>query len=283
MFEKILIANRGEIALRILRACRTLGIEAVVAYSDADRETLAVRQADEAICIGPADARRSYLSAPAIISAAIVTGCEAVHPGYGFLSEDEDFAEAVRAHGLTFVGPSPEVLDRFASKAGTRQLLGAYGLPTIPGSDGMLRADLHAPPEAGETADPGPPLTSLLYFAVLAHAGHDAAGRAPSPPARAAARRARHASTRRTGRLRVNAPQLCATSPTGGRGSAARRRSSVQIESRPAPSRRRRGRTPARRVRAADLLPVRPAWHQARPHRPHRHLRDRPAAEPRLR
>ena len=148
MFQRVLIANRGEIAVRILRACKTLGIETVVAYSEADRETLPVRLADEAICIGPADARRSYLSAPAIISAAIVTGCEAIHPGYGFLSEDEDFAEAVRAHGLTFVGPSPEVLDRFASKAGTRQLLGAYGLPTIPGSEGMLRDDLHALSEA---------------------------------------------------------------------------------------------------------------------------------------
>jgi acetyl-CoA carboxylase biotin carboxylase subunit len=148
MFRRILIANRGEIALRILRACRTLGIEAVVAYSEADRDTLAVRLADEAICIGPPDARRSYLSAPAIISAALVTGCEAIHPGYGFLSEDEDFAEAVRAHGLTFVGPSPEVLDRFASKEGTRRLLAAHGLPTIPGSEGMLRDDLHGVAEA---------------------------------------------------------------------------------------------------------------------------------------
>src|SRR6185369_3500356 len=111
MFNKIMIANRGEIAVRILRACRDLGVPAVVAYSEADRDTLAVRMADEAICIGPPDARRSYLSAPAIISAALVTGCEAIHPGYGFLSEDEDFAEAVRAHGLVFIGPPPEVLD----------------------------------------------------------------------------------------------------------------------------------------------------------------------------
>jgi acetyl-CoA carboxylase biotin carboxylase subunit len=148
MFRRILIANRGEIALRVLRACRTLGIEAVVAYSEADRDSLAARLADEAICIGPADARRSYLSAPAIISAAVVTGCEAIHPGYGFLSEDEDFAEAVRAHGLTFIGPSPEVLDRFASKEGTRRLLAEHGLPTIPGSEGMLRDDLHALAEA---------------------------------------------------------------------------------------------------------------------------------------
>jgi acetyl-CoA carboxylase biotin carboxylase subunit len=147
-FRRILIANRGEIALRILRACRTAGIEAVVAYSEADRDTLPVRLADEAICIGPPDARRSYLSAPSIISAALVTGCEAIHPGYGFLSEDEDFAEAVRAHGLVFIGPPPEVLGRFASKEGTRRLLAGHGLATIPGSDGMLRDDLHALAEA---------------------------------------------------------------------------------------------------------------------------------------
>ena len=97
MFRKILIANRGEIALRILRACRALGAEAVVAYSEADRESLPVQLADEAICIGPADARRSYLSAPAVISTALVTGCDAIHPGYGFLSEDEGFAEVVAA------------------------------------------------------------------------------------------------------------------------------------------------------------------------------------------
>ena len=148
MFSKILIANRGEIALRILRACRTLGIGAVVAYSEADRESLPVQLADEAICIGPPDARRSYLSAPAMISAALVTGCEAIHPGYGFLSEDEGFAEVVRAHGLTFIGPPPSVLERFASKEATRRLLGGYGLPTIPGSHGMLRDDAYALDEA---------------------------------------------------------------------------------------------------------------------------------------
>jgi acetyl-CoA carboxylase biotin carboxylase subunit len=148
MFSKILIANRGEIALRVLRACRTMGIGSVVAYSEADRESLPVQLADEAICVGPADARRSYLSAPAMISAALVTGCVAIHPGYGFLSEDEGFAEVVRAHGLTFIGPPPQVLERFASKEATRRLLGGHGLPTIPGSDGMLRDDAHALDEA---------------------------------------------------------------------------------------------------------------------------------------
>ena len=148
MFRKVLIANRGEIALRILRACRALGVDSVVAYSEADRESLPVGLADEAICIGPAEAQRSYLSAPAVISAALVTGCDAIHPGYGFLSEDEGFAEVVAAHGLTFIGPPANVLERFASKAGTRQLLGAHGLPTIPGSEGMLRDDQHALAEA---------------------------------------------------------------------------------------------------------------------------------------
>jgi acetyl-CoA carboxylase biotin carboxylase subunit len=148
MFQKILIANRGEIAVRIVRACRALGIGSVIAYSDADRDSLGVRLADEAICIGPADARRSYLSAPAVISAAVVTGCDAIHPGYGFLSEDETFAEVVKAHDLAFIGPGPDVLDRFASKAATRRLLGGHGLPTIPGSEGMLRDDQHALEEA---------------------------------------------------------------------------------------------------------------------------------------
>jgi acetyl-CoA carboxylase biotin carboxylase subunit len=147
MFSKVLIANRGEIALRVVRACRTLGISPVVAYSEADRESRAVELADEAICVGPAESRRSYLSAPALLSAALVTGCEAIHPGYGFLSEDETFAEMTRAHGLVFIGPSPEVLERFASKAGTRTLLARHGLPTIPGSN-MLRDDAHALAEA---------------------------------------------------------------------------------------------------------------------------------------
>jgi acetyl-CoA carboxylase, biotin carboxylase subunit len=153
MFGRILIANRGEIALRILRACHALGIEAVVAYSEADRDTLAAQLADEAICIGPADARRSYLSAPALISAAVVTGCDAIHPGYGFLSEDAAFAEAVRAHDIAFIGPSADVLERFASKEATRRLLAAHGLPTIPGS-GMIRDELDALEQADRIGYP---------------------------------------------------------------------------------------------------------------------------------
>ncbi len=153
MIGRVLIANRGEIALRILRACRTLGIEAVVAYSEADRRSLPAMLADEAICIGPADAKRSYLSAPALISAALVTGCDAIHPGYGFLSEDDAFAEAVRAHGLTFIGPPANVLERFASKEETRRLLADHGLPTIPGS-GLLGDEAHALEEADRIGYP---------------------------------------------------------------------------------------------------------------------------------
>jgi acetyl-CoA carboxylase biotin carboxylase subunit len=138
MFNKILIANRGEIAVRILRACRDLGVPAVVAYSEADRETLAVRMADEAVCIGPAEARKSYLNQPAVVSAALITGCDAVHPGYGFLSEDAGFAEVCAAHELHFIGPRAEVLEKFGSKYAVRRMLAANGLPTVPGSSGII-------------------------------------------------------------------------------------------------------------------------------------------------
>jgi acetyl-CoA carboxylase biotin carboxylase subunit len=141
MFAKILIGNRGEIAVRILRTCRELGIPAVVAFSEPDRESLAVRMADEAICIGPAEARRSYLNQPALISAAMITGCDAIHPGYGFLSEDASFAEACAVHDLTFIGPRAAIIERFASKYAVRRMLAANGLPTVPGSRGIV-ADL---------------------------------------------------------------------------------------------------------------------------------------------
>ena len=154
MIERVLIANRGEIAVRILRACRSMGLEAVVAYSEADANSRAVRMADEAVCIGPAESARSYLSAAAVISAALVSGCDAIHPGYGFLSEDDGFAEMTRAHDLVFVGPSAEVLEKFASKAGTRELLAAQGLPMVPGSAGMLRDDTHALEEAERVGYP---------------------------------------------------------------------------------------------------------------------------------
>ncbi len=141
MFAKVLIGNRGEIAVRILRTCRELGIPAVVAFSEPDRESMAVRMADEAICIGPAEARRSYLNQPALISAALITGCDAIHPGYGFLSENASFAEACAVHDLTFIGPRAAVIERFASKYAVRRMLAANGLPTVPGSRGIV-ADL---------------------------------------------------------------------------------------------------------------------------------------------
>ena len=149
LFDKILIANRGEIAVRILRACRDLRIPAVVAYSEADRETLAVRMADEAVCIGPAEARKSYLNQPAVVSAALITGCDAIHPGYGFLSEDAGFAEVVAAHDLNFIGPRAEVLERFGSKYAVRRMLAANGLPTVPGSRGIVsgRGPMNTNPE----------------------------------------------------------------------------------------------------------------------------------------
>ncbi|HUF07073.1 MAG TPA: acetyl-CoA carboxylase biotin carboxylase subunit [Candidatus Binatia bacterium] len=154
MVSKVLIANRGEIALRILRACRDLGLPAVVAYSEADRDSLAVQVADEAICIGPAEARKSYLNQPAVISAAMITGCDAVHPGYGFLSEDASFAEACVAHDVTFIGPRPEVLERFASKYAVRRMLAANGLPTVPGSRGIITDLADALEQAGESGYP---------------------------------------------------------------------------------------------------------------------------------
>jgi acetyl-CoA carboxylase biotin carboxylase subunit len=151
-FNKILVANRGEVAVRILRACRDLRIPAVVAYSEADRESLAVQMADEAVCIGPAEARKSYLNQPAVVSAALITGCDAIHPGYGFLSEDAGFAEVVAAHDLHFIGPRADVLERFGSKYAVRRMLAANGLPTVPGSRGIvsdIRDALQQAEEAG--------------------------------------------------------------------------------------------------------------------------------------
>jgi acetyl-CoA carboxylase, biotin carboxylase subunit len=138
-FDKILIANRGEIALRVIRACRELGIQTVVVYSEADAHSLPVHLADEAICIGPASARESYLNIPAIMSAALISGAQAIHPGYGFLSENADFAEVCKEHGLVFIGPPPEVLRRFHDKVATRVAMKKLGLPVIPGSDGPVK------------------------------------------------------------------------------------------------------------------------------------------------
>ncbi|GAA5193994.1 acetyl-CoA carboxylase biotin carboxylase subunit [Rugosimonospora acidiphila] len=134
MFEKILIANRGEIALRVVRACRELGVRTVAVYSTADADSAAVRLADEAVRIGPPASRHSYLNTPAIIEAARQTGAEAIHPGYGFLSEDPDFAEVCEEAGLVFIGPGPEVVRGFGDKARARTLMAEAGLPLSPGS-----------------------------------------------------------------------------------------------------------------------------------------------------
>ena len=141
MFKKILIANRGEIALRIQRACREMGIQSVVVYSEADREAKYVKLADEAVCIGPAPSAQSYLHMPAIISAAEVTDAEAIHPGYGFLSENADFAERVEQSGFTFIGPTPESIRIMGDKVSAKQAMIKSGVPCVPGSEGALPED----------------------------------------------------------------------------------------------------------------------------------------------
>ncbi len=138
MFKKILIANRGEIALRVIRACREMGIQSVAVHSTADANSMAVRLADESVCIGPPAAKDSYLNIPAILTAAAVTGAEAIHPGYGFLSENEMFARMVEDHGFTFIGPKPEHIESMGDKVRAKQTVMALGLPVVPGSDGAV-------------------------------------------------------------------------------------------------------------------------------------------------
>jgi acetyl-CoA carboxylase biotin carboxylase subunit len=141
MFEKILIANRGEIALRIQRACRELGIKTVVVHSQADTEAKYVKLADESVCIGPPPSRESYLNIPAIISAAEVTDAEAIHPGYGFLSENADFAERVEKSGFVFIGPKPESIRLMGDKVSAKDAMKKAGVPVVPGSEGALPDD----------------------------------------------------------------------------------------------------------------------------------------------
>ncbi len=141
MFGKVLIANRGEIALRIQRACRELGIKTVVVHSEADREAKYVRLADESVCIGPPPSALSYLNVPAIISAAEVTDAEAIHPGYGFLSENADFAERVESSGFVFIGPRPETIRLMGDKVSAKIAMRAAGVPCVPGSEGALPED----------------------------------------------------------------------------------------------------------------------------------------------
>lgn len=138
MFEKVLIANRGEIALRVIRACREMGIRTVAVYSQADSESLHVKLADEAFCIGPAPAIRSYLHIPALISTAVVTGADAIHPGYGFLAENANFAQICADHRVKFIGPSVEALSGMGDKSTARDLMRKAGVPVVPGTEGLV-------------------------------------------------------------------------------------------------------------------------------------------------
>ncbi len=144
MFDKILIANRGEIALRVLRACKELGISTVAVHSTADANAMHVRLADESVCIGPPPARDSYLNVPAILSACEITGADAVHPGYGFLSENARFAEILRAHDIAFIGPSPEHISIMGDKIEAKRTAARLGIPVVPGSDGAVASEEEA-------------------------------------------------------------------------------------------------------------------------------------------
>lgn len=154
MFKKILIANRGEIAIRIIRACRELGIKTAAVFSEADREALHVRMADEAHYIGPAPSHQSYLSVPAIITAATASGADAIHPGYGFLAENPFFAEACRQWNITFIGPNPEAIRKMGMKDAAKALMKKAGVPTIPGSDGVVQSEDEALAVAEEIGYP---------------------------------------------------------------------------------------------------------------------------------
>jgi acetyl-CoA carboxylase biotin carboxylase subunit len=166
MFKKILIANRGEIALRIIRACREMDIQSVVVHSTADANAMAVRLADESVCIGPALARDSYLNIPAILSAAALTGADAIHPGYGFLSENAQFARMVEEHGFTFIGPTPEHIDQMGDKAVAKKTARDLGFPVIPGSEGLIKS-----------ADEGLSIAKEMGFPVIIKAASGGGGK----------------------------------------------------------------------------------------------------------
>ena len=154
MFEKVLIANRGEIALRINRACKEMGISTVAIHSTADADAMHVRLADESVCVGPPAAAQSYLNIPQIIAACEITGAEAIHPGYGFLSENARFAEIVKEHGLVFIGPQPEQIRLMGDKIAAKQAAKSAGIPTVPGSDGGVTSDDQAKRIAGDIGYP---------------------------------------------------------------------------------------------------------------------------------
>ena len=138
MFQKVLIANRGEIALRVIRTCKEMGIKTVAVYSTADKDSLHVRFADEAVCIGPPSSAESYLSLPRIMTAVEITNADAVHPGYGFLAENADFAEVCEEYGVKFIGPSPDQIRRMGDKITAKETMIKAGVPVVPGSAGLL-------------------------------------------------------------------------------------------------------------------------------------------------
>jgi acetyl-CoA carboxylase biotin carboxylase subunit len=154
MFQKILVANRGEIALRVICACKELGISTVAVYSEADRHALHVRFADEAVCIGPPRSTESYLNIPQVISAAEITNVDAIHPGYGFLSENANFAKVCEASEITFIGPKPEIIELMGEKDRARREVKAAGLPTIPGSEGVVEGEEQLAKEAARIGYP---------------------------------------------------------------------------------------------------------------------------------
>ena len=154
MFQKILVANRGEIALRVICACKELGISTVAVYSEADRNSLHVRFADEAVCIGPARSSESYLNIPQVISAAEITNVDAIHPGYGFLSENANFAKVCEASEITFIGPRPEIIEMMGEKDRARREVKTAGLPTIPGSEGVVEGEEQLAKEAARIGYP---------------------------------------------------------------------------------------------------------------------------------
>src|SRR5437773_1408740 len=166
MFRKVLIANRGEIALRVIRACRELRISTVAVFSQADRDSLHVRLADESVCIGPPAPAQSYNHIARLISAAEVTGADAVHPGYGFLSENAHFADVCASSGLTFIGPTPEMIRKMGDKAVARQTMQQAGLPLVPGSPGVL-----------EDAEEGCAVAREIGFPVIIKASAGGGGR----------------------------------------------------------------------------------------------------------
>lgn len=166
MFKKILIANRGEIAVRIIRACRELGIRTVAVYSTADKSSLHAQIADEAVCIGPADSSKSYLNVEAIMAACEITGADAVHPGFGFLSENSRFAQICEKCGITFIGPSPSSIDMLGDKATAKKTMENAGIPVIPGSKGAI-----------ESVESAKELASKIGYPVLIKAAAGGGGR----------------------------------------------------------------------------------------------------------